>query len=56
MMVEMEREKGMVKKSALLEKLEIESGLAGSEVERLIGQLVKEGTIYSPREGYLKKT
>ncbi|UCG45882.1 MAG: minichromosome maintenance protein MCM, partial [Candidatus Bathyarchaeota archaeon] len=55
-LVEMEREKGMVERSAFLEKLEIESGLSPAEAERLIGQLVKEGTIYSPREGYLKKT
>ena len=54
--VEMEKETGMVEKSALLEKLETEREITGPEAERLIGQLVKEGTLYSPREGYLKKT
>jgi len=54
--VEMERETGMMEKSALLEKLETDYEISGPEAERLIGQLVKEGTIYSPREGYLKKT
>ncbi len=54
--IEMERETGMVEKSALLEKLETEYGIVGPEAERFIGQLVKEGTIYSPRDGYLKKT
>jgi len=54
--VEMEKETGMVEKSALLEKLETEREITGPDAERLIGQLVKEGTLYSPREGYLKKT
>ncbi len=53
---EMEKETGMVEKSALLEKLETERKITGPEAERLIGQLVKEGTLYSPRDGYLKKT
>ncbi len=55
-LVEMERETGMVEKAALLEKLEREYEITISEAERFLGQLVKEGTIYSPRDGYLKKT
>lgn len=54
--VEMEKETGMVEKSALLEKLEREYEITISDAERLLGQLVKEGTVYSPRNGYLKKT
>jgi replicative DNA helicase Mcm len=54
--VSLEKETGMVEKRALLEKLETEYDVTGAEAERLIGQLLKEGTIYSPREGYLKKT
>jgi replicative DNA helicase Mcm len=54
--VEMERETGMVKKSELLEKLGIEYSIQSLEAERLIGQMLREGTIYAPREGYLKKT
>jgi len=54
--VEMERETGMVEKSALMEKLEREYELALPDAERFLGQLIKEGTIYSPRNGYLKKT
>jgi len=52
----MEKETGMVEKSALLQKLQSENEINAMEAERLIGQLIKEGTIYSPREGYLKKT
>jgi replicative DNA helicase Mcm len=54
--VEMEKETGTVEKSKLLEKLETEHEITGSEAERLIGQMVKEGTLYSPKEGYFKKT
>jgi len=54
--VTLERETGMVEKSALMEKLETDYDITGPDAERLIGQLMKEGTIYSPREGYLKKT
>ncbi len=54
--VEMERETGMVEKSALLVKLEREYEITIPEAERLLGQLIKEGTVYSPRNGYLKKT
>jgi len=54
--VEMERETGMVEKAALLRKLEEDHGIGSSEAERLLRQLMKEGTIYSPRDGYLKKT
>jgi replicative DNA helicase Mcm len=54
--IEMEKETGMVEKSALLEKLETERDVMRGEAEKLIGQLLKEGTIYSPKTGYLKKT
>jgi replicative DNA helicase Mcm len=54
--VEMEKETGMVEKSALIEKLETERDVIRSEAEKLLGQLEKEGTIYSPKSGYLKKT
>jgi replicative DNA helicase Mcm len=54
--VEMEKETGMVEKSALIEKLQVEREITIGEAERLIGQLVKEGTLYLPKEGYIKKT
>ena len=55
-LIEMERDTGMVERSALLEKLETESSILSGEAERLLGQMLREGTIYSPKEGYLKKT
>jgi len=46
----------MVDKIALVDKLEKERDVTRVEAEKLITQLDKEGTIYSPKAGYLKKT
>ena len=54
--MKLEKETGMVEKDALLNELENAYNIQRAEAERLIGQLLREGTIYSPREGYLKKT
>ena len=54
--MEMQRETGLVEKTALLNELEEKYKISIGEAERLIGQLLREGTIFSPREGYLKKT
>lgn len=55
-LMEMERETGTVEKIALLNELETNYKISRAEAERLLGQLLREGTIYEPREGYLKKT
>ncbi len=54
--VQMEKETGMVEKDALLDELETAHKIPRVEAERLINRLLREGTIYSPREGYLKRT
>jgi len=54
--IEMEKETGMVEKTALIDKLTKERDIDAQEAEKLLGQLEREGTIYRPREGYLKKT
>lgn len=54
--MEMEKETGMVEKAALLGELETKYKIPRGETDRLVGQLLREGTIYEPREGYLKKT
>jgi len=54
--IEMERETGMVEKTALMDKLVKERDIDVQEAEKLLAQLEREGTIYRPREGYLKKT
>jgi replicative DNA helicase Mcm len=55
-LMEMEKDTGLVEKRALLEELEMKHKVPRGEADRLIGQLLREGTIYSPREDYLKKT
>ncbi|MCX8204464.1 MAG: minichromosome maintenance protein MCM [Candidatus Nezhaarchaeota archaeon] len=53
---ELEREaSGMpVSKEAILKRAE-EEGLEGEFVEKALRQLIKEGTLYSPRDGYYKR-
>jgi replicative DNA helicase Mcm len=55
-LMEMEKETGIVERTALLNELEMKYKISRGEAERLMGQLLREGTIYEPREGYLKKT
>jgi len=52
----MERDKGVAKREELIVRLEKELGIPRDESERIIGMLIREGTIYEPRSGYLKKT
>jgi len=56
MLMAMEKETGIVEKAALLSELESKHQIPRGETERMIGQLLREGTIYEPREGCLKKT
>jgi replicative DNA helicase Mcm len=55
-LMQMEKETGIVEKTALLNELEAKYAILTGEAEHLITQLLREGTIYEPREGYLKKT
>jgi replicative DNA helicase Mcm len=55
-LIEMEKETGMVEKGALISELELKHKIPRAETERMIWQLLREGTIYEHREGYLKKT
>ncbi|MBT8171685.1 hypothetical protein KJN74_02285, partial [Candidatus Bathyarchaeota archaeon] len=52
----LEKETGMVDKEQLLERLQTEYDILSGEAERLIGQMLKEGTLFAPRSGFLKKT
>jgi replicative DNA helicase Mcm len=55
-LMDMEKITGIVEKDALVNELETKQKIPRGEVERMIGQLLREGTIYEPREGCLKKT
>ncbi|TET25462.1 MAG: minichromosome maintenance protein MCM [Candidatus Bathyarchaeum sp.] len=52
----MEKETGMVDKERLMERLQTEYDILAGDAERLIGQLLKEGTLFAPRDGFIKKT
>jgi len=54
--IEMERQTGMVEREELLDRLETEFEVPRDEAERLLRQLEREGTIYSPKPGHYKKT
>ena len=55
-LMNMEKVTGIVEKEALVTELETKQKIPRSEVERMISQMLREGTIYEPREGCLKKT
>jgi len=54
--MDMEKITGIVERDALVNELETKHKIPKGEVERMIGQLLREGTVYEPREGCLKKT
>ncbi|MCW4038159.1 MAG: minichromosome maintenance protein MCM [Candidatus Bathyarchaeota archaeon] len=54
--IDAEKETGMVREEELYERLQREYDIRREEAYRLIGQLTREGTIYSPRQGFFKKT
>lgn len=55
-LMDMEKVTGIVEKDALVNELETKHKIPRGEIERMISQLLREGTVYEPREGCLKKT
>jgi replicative DNA helicase Mcm len=55
LIIAMEKVTGMANENDVYERLEKDYGIEKNEAVRLIGQLQKEGTIYSPRNGFLKR-
>jgi replicative DNA helicase Mcm len=53
---EMERVSGVVKDDQLFEALLEDHQIGRAEAAKLIGVLVRDGTIYSPRPGFYKRT
>ncbi len=53
---EMERVTGVVKDEDLFGALLEDHGIGRAEAARLVGVLMRDGTIYSPRPGYYKRT
>jgi DNA replicative helicase MCM subunit Mcm2 (Cdc46/Mcm family) len=52
----MEKQTGIVERDAFVNEMENKHKIPRNETERMISQLLREGTIYEPREGILKKT
>jgi replicative DNA helicase Mcm len=55
-LMDMEKVTGIVERDALVNELETKHKIPRGEIERMLSQLLREGTIYEPREGCLKKT
>jgi len=53
---ELERETGTVDEKILLAALVEREKVTDGEARRFVGQLIKEGMLYSPKEGKLKRT
>ncbi len=53
--VEMAKETGMVERKLLIDELSSKHKIEALESQRLVGRMIKDGTIYEPRPGYLKK-
>jgi replicative DNA helicase Mcm len=55
-LIDMEKQTGIVERDTFITELETNHKIPRNEIERMISQLLREGTIYEPREGCLKKT
>lgn len=55
-LMQLAKETGLVEKTVLLNELKIKHNIPARTAELLLGLLLREGSIFSPREGYLKKT
>jgi replicative DNA helicase Mcm len=53
--IELSRETGMVEKAHLLQQLSSKHGIETLESQKLIGRMIRDGTIYEPRPDFLKK-
>lgn len=56
LIVELQRETGMVEKQYLIKQLEETYSINDINTQQIISNLLREGIIFSPKEGYIKKT
>jgi len=56
LIMEAQKEAGMVEETWLLKQLENNYGMSESEARRIIAQLMREGAIFRPKDGFLKRT
>ncbi len=55
LIVQMEKETGMVEERALYDTLSRKAEISEEEARRIVGQLIRDGVLYSPRTGYLRR-
>lgn len=54
--LELSKDSGMVETEILYEKLQQDCGLSHGDSAKFVGQLLRQGALFEPREGFLKKT
>ena len=54
--VELAKDTGMIETDYLVKQLREEKGIQEDDSRKMIARLLKDGTLFEPREGYLKKT
>ena len=54
--VSLEKERGMAKLEDVLERVREDYGIQEAEAQRFLRTLMRDGVIYEPKPGYLKKT
>jgi len=54
--VQMEKETGVVEEKALYETLSKKIEISEEEARRIVGQLIREGVLYSPKVGTIRRT
>jgi len=56
LIVEAEKETGLVDEAWLVKELKDTYGISESDTQKILNQLLREGVIYHPRDGFIKKT
>ena len=54
--IELSKDTGTIEQEIVLEELEKTYGIKKPDTEKLIQQLLRDGTLFQPKDGYLKKT
>jgi len=54
--MELSKDTGIIEEKVVLEELEKTYGIIKLDAQKLIQELLREGMLFQPREGYLKKT
>ena len=55
-LVELQRVQGMVAKEDLVKEVSQKYGMDEAEIRKIIATLIRDGVVFSPREGFIKKT